>query len=119
MSLRPERRMYPRATLPLPLKLSRVAGTAEPIALTLRTKNISESGVCFLADRRIEPGTPIDLEVVREEALVNGRRVRMITVAHIVRVEVAAVPGWYKLAAAFDDLTYHRNNSVPPCYPPR
>lgn len=114
MGVRPERRIYSRAPLRLPLQLVRTAGRVEPVALTLVTKDISNSGVCFLAERRIEPGTPIDLEVVLVDPRLGRRRVRMITAAHIVRVEIAEVPGWYKLAAAFDDITYSRNNTVPP-----
>jgi hypothetical protein len=37
----------------------------------------------------------------------------MCTQAYIVRVEDAATPGWHGLAAAFDDITFIRDEPVP------
>src|ERR1700733_14383758 len=58
-----ERRRYPRASLCLPLRLVRGGEMTEPIPVTLVTRNISSSGVFFLAPRDLEPGTAIELEV--------------------------------------------------------
>src|ERR1700675_391384 len=58
-----ERRAYARAKLSLPLRLNRIAGQREQKQYTLRTTNISSSGVLFLYPQRIEPGTPLEIEV--------------------------------------------------------
>ena len=58
-----ERRSNPRASLSLPLRLTRVGDHLEPIPVTLVTRNISSSGVYFLAPRDFQPGTAIELEV--------------------------------------------------------
>src|SRR5580700_6927817 len=62
-----ERRRYPRACLCLPLRLTRVGEVAEPIPVALVTRNISSSGVYFLAPRELKPGTAIELEVALVE----------------------------------------------------
>ena len=109
-----ERRLYPRAALRLPLRLKRVAGQREPVPVTLVTKNISSSGVYFLCPRWIEPGTPIELEVGLVDRPLGRGSVRMTTAAHIVRVEPADTPGWHGVAATFDDITFQRDEQVPP-----
>lgn len=109
-----EKRAYPRAALGLPLRLKRVAGQAEPKPVNLLTKNISSSGVYFLCPLRIEPGTPIELEVALVERPLGQGSVRMATVARVVRVEPTDTPGWHGLAASFDDITFHRDEPVPP-----
>ena len=53
-----ERRRYPRASLSLPLRLTRIGDSVEPFPVTLVTRNISSSGVSFLAPRDIEPFLP-------------------------------------------------------------
>ncbi len=57
-SIRPpaERRAYSRAKLSLSLRVKRIAGQRENEAETLRTTNISSSGVLFLCPQLIEPG---------------------------------------------------------------
>ena len=110
----PEQRAYPRAALQLPLRLKRVAGQLEQVPVTLLTKNISSSGVYFLCPRWIETGTPIELEVGLVERPLGRGSVRMITVAHVVRIEPSDTPGWHGLAANFDDITFHRDESIPP-----
>src|SRR5271154_3195177 len=50
-----ERRRYPRASLCLPLRLTRIGDHVEPIPVTLVTRNISSSGVAFLAPRELKP----------------------------------------------------------------
>ena len=51
-----ERRRYPRASLCLPLRLTRVGETVEPIPVTLVTRNISSSGVYFWRRVTSNPG---------------------------------------------------------------
>ncbi len=111
-----ERRAYPRAALSLPLRLKRVAGQREPSAVTLLTKNISSSGIYFLCPRWIEAGTPIELEVALVDRPIGQGSVRMTTAAHVVRVEPTNTPGWHGLAATFDDITFQRDEPIPPRY---
>ncbi len=109
----PEQRKYPRATLKLPLKLRSVAGVAEPNAVTLVTRDISSTGVYFLCPRHIPPGTPIELEVALIERPLGRGNVVMGTLAHVERIEPAATPGWYGIAASFDDVEFDRDDVVP------
>jgi hypothetical protein len=114
-SVRPpeERRSYARAKLSLPLRVKRVAGQREPTGEPLRTTNISSSGVLFLCPQRIEPGTPVEIEVCLVDRPFGRGTVRMRTEAHIVRAEPASRPGWHALAATFDDITFQREEPLP------
>lgn len=114
-SVRPpeERRSYARAKLSLPLRVKRIAGQREQVEETLRTTNISSSGVLFLCPQRIEPGTPIEIEVCLVDRPFGRGTVRMRTEAHIVRAEPASRPGWHALAATFDDITFQREEPLP------
>ena len=107
-----DRRLYPRAALRLPLRLTRVAGQREVVPLTLLTRNLSSSGVYFLCPRWIEPGTPIELEVALVDRPFGQGSIQMATAAHIVRVEPTDTPGWHGLAASFDDITFRRDDLV-------
>ncbi|HEX2713176.1 MAG TPA: PilZ domain-containing protein [Candidatus Acidoferrales bacterium] len=111
-----ERRTYPRAALSLPLRLKRVGGQREPQPVSLLTKNISSSGVYFLCPRWIEPGTAIELEVGLVDRPLGRGSVRMTTAAHIVRVDPTDTPGWHGLAASFDDISFVRDEPIPPPY---
>lgn len=108
-----ERRAYTRAKLSLPLRLKRIAGQRETKAHTLRTTNISSSGVLFLYPHRIEPGTPLEIEVCLVDRPVGRGTVRMMTEAHVVRAEPASKPGWHALAVTFDDITFLRDEPMP------
>jgi hypothetical protein len=108
-----ERRRYPRASLCLPLRLIRVAEASEPIPITLVTRNISSSGIFFLAPRDLEPGTAVELEVALIERPLGQGRVQMCTAAHIVRAEDADTPGWRGYAASFDDFALERDDLIP------
>jgi hypothetical protein len=109
-----ERRFHPRAALQLPLRLTQVNQVEEPTPVTLLTKNISSSGVYFLAPKPIEPGTAIELEVGLVERPLGRGGVRMRTVAHIVRAEAACADGWHGMAARFDDIAFQRDEELPP-----
>ena len=113
-AMAPERRFHPRAALRLPLRLTGVDHVAEPVPITLLTKNISSSGVYFLAPKHIKPGTAIELEVGLVERPLGRGGVRMRTVAHVVRAEDAAEPGWHGMAARFDDIAFQRDEALPP-----
>ena len=108
-----ERRRYPRASLSLPLRLTKIAGVEEVIPVTLVTRNISSSGVYFLAPREIELGTAIELQVALIERPLGFGSVQMCTAAHIVRTEETDVPGWRAYAASFDDFALERDDRVP------
>jgi hypothetical protein len=108
-----ERRAYARAKLSLPLQVKRIAGQRERVTESLRTANISSSGVLFLFPQRIEPGTPIEIEVCLVDRPFGRGTVRMKTEAHIVRAETTSRPGWHMLAATFDDITFQREEPLP------
>ena len=108
-----ERRSYARAKLSLPMRVRRIAGQRELLRDPLRTTNISSSGVLFLCPQRIEPGTPIEIEVCLVDRPFGRGTVRMKTEAHIVRAEPASRAGWHFLAATFDDITFQREEPLP------
>ena len=108
-----ERRSSPRALLALPLRLTRVGNYTEPVPVTLVTRNISSSGVYFLAPRHFEPGTAIELEVALVERPLGMGTVQMCTAAHIVRAEESDMPGWCGYAATFDDFALSRDDVLP------
>lgn len=111
-----ERRRYPRAKLALPLMLTRVGNVPEPEPVALVTKNISSSGVFFLAPREIEPGTAIELEVALIERPLGFGNVQMCTAAHVVRREETDMPGMVGYAASFDDFALKRDDVIPMRY---
>jgi hypothetical protein len=111
-----ERRGNQRAYLSLPLRLTRVGGKVEPIPVVLVTRNISSSGVYFLAPCLLEPGTAIELEVALVERPLGQGSVQMCTAAHIVRAEDSDMPGWHGYAASFDDFAIRRDDVVPTRY---
>src|SRR5580704_173801 len=108
-----DRRRNPRASLSLPMRLTRIGEMTEPIPVTLVTRNISSSGIYFFAPRDIEPGTSIELEVALIDRPLGFGRVQMCTSAHIVRAEAADTPGWRGYAASFDDFAIERDDVLP------
>jgi hypothetical protein len=108
-----DRRRTPRACLCLPMRLVKIGDALEAVPVTLVTKNISSTGIYFLAPRVIEPGTAIELEVALVERPSGCGSVRLRTAAHIVRTEASAVPGWNGFAASFDDIDFQRDDKMP------
>lgn len=108
-----ERRGYPRASLSLPMRLTRIGDRVEPVPVTLVTRDISSSGIYFLAPREIEPGTAIELEVALVDRPLGHGRVQMCTAAHVIRAEDSDTPGWRGYAATFDDFALRRDDVVP------
>jgi PilZ domain-containing protein len=106
-----ERRNYTRARLSLPLRLERVAGQRHTHGYPLQTANISSSGLFFLSPLRIEAGTPIEVDVQLISQPLARATVHMNAVAHVVRAEAAEKVGWYGVAAAFDDISYRRDEN--------
>ena len=108
----PEQREYPRASLRLPLRLRGVNGRAEDFPITLVTRDISSSGVFFLCPRKLALDTPIELEVVLVSRPMGRGNVVIVSHARVTRVEPAAMPGWFGVAASFGDLEFGRDDQV-------
>jgi hypothetical protein len=108
-----ERRAYSRAKLSLALRVRRIAGQRENEIEPLHTTNISSSGVLFLCPQMIEPGTPVEIEISLVDRPLGRGSVKMLTEAHIVRADSASRTGWHLLAAAFDDITFKREEPMP------
>jgi hypothetical protein len=108
-----ERRRYPRAALSLPLRLMSIEGVADFAPVLLVTRNISSSGIFFLAQRSIALGTAIDLEVALVDRPMGSGRVQMRTAAHVVRIEECDMPGWCGYGARFDDFALQRDDIIP------
>ena len=109
----PEHREYPRATLNLPLRLRSAAGAPEDHPVTLVTRDISSTGVYFLCPKQLAAGTPIEIEIVLVSKPLGLGNVVMVTKAHVSRMEAVATPGWYGVAAAFDDVEFDRDDGLP------
>ena len=113
VGVHPEHRQYPRAKLKLPLRLRAVGGELEQYPITLVMRNISSTGVYFLCPKQLTVGTPVELEVVLVSKPLGRGSVVMSTMAHICRAEAAATPGWYGLAACFDDVQFDHDDDLP------
>jgi len=109
----PEQREYPRAALRLPLRLRSVDGINEDFPITLVTRDISSTGVFFLCPKRIDPNTPIELEIVLVNKPMGEGNVVVVTKARVKRIECAAMPGWFGIAASYDDVQFDRDDGIP------
>jgi PilZ domain len=108
-----ERRAYIRAKISLPIRVKRIAGQKWKRDDTLRTSNISSSGVLFTCPQRIEPGTPVEIEVCLVDRPLGRGSVHMVTEAHVVRTEASIRTDWHVLALSFDDITFQRDEPLP------
>jgi hypothetical protein len=113
VGVHPEHREYPRATLNLPLRLRSVDSRRENSPITLVTRDISSTGVYFLCPKELAAGTSIELEIVLVSKPLGRGNVVMVTMAHVRRMESAAMPGWYGVAASFDDVQFDRDDDLP------
>src|SRR5712692_3134357 len=113
VGVHPEHREYPRATLNLPLRLRGAGGVPEESPRTLVTRDISSTGVYFLCPRQLSAGLSIELEIVLVSKPLGLGNVVVATLAHVCRTEAAAMPGWYGIAAAFDDVEFDRDDRMP------
>src|SRR6266699_6902782 len=109
----PEHREYPRASLNLPLRLRSTGGVPEEFPVTLVTRNISSTGVYFLCPRQLAVGASIELEIVLVSKPLGLGNVVMETTARVCRIEAAAMPCWFGIAATFDDVQFDRDDGVP------
>jgi hypothetical protein len=112
-----EQRDRPRAALRLPLKLRSVSGIKEEFPVTLVTRDISSSGVYFLCPRVLAPGTEIELDIVLVSRPLGYGNVVVSSKALVRRSESANVPGWYGIAASFDDFAFDRDDQIPEWLP--
>jgi len=108
-----EQREYPRASLRLPLRLRSINGVAEEFPVTLVTRDISSTGVFFLCPKQIQVGSAVELEIVLIPRPMGRGSVVILTQARAQRVEPAATPGWYGIAASFDDVQFDRDDRIP------
>ena len=112
----PEHREYPRASLKLPLRLRSVGGVPEEFPITLVTRDISSTGVFFLCPKELAAGTSIELEIVLVRRPLGLGNVVMVTLAQVCRTEKADMPGWFGVAASFNDVQFDRDDSIPSRY---
>lgn len=108
-----EHRECPRASLKLPLKLRSAGGVAEQFPITLVTRDISSSGVFFLCPKTLTVGTEIELDIVLVSRPLGYGNVVVSSKARVCRVEAANMPGWYGIAAKFDDFGFDRDDRIP------
>lgn len=108
-----EQREYPRASLKLPLRLRSVDSVAEDFPVTLVTRDISSTGVFFLCPRQVAIGAVVELEIVLVSRPLGHGSVVIATRAQVSRVEPAAMPGWYGVAATFEEVHFDRDDRVP------
>jgi hypothetical protein len=113
VGVHPEQRQYPRAKLKLPLRLRAMGGVPEQYPITLVMRNISSTGIYFLSPKNVAAGTSIELEVILVSKPMGRGSVVMTSIAHICRSDVAAMPGWYGLAATFDDVYFDHDDDMP------
>jgi len=108
-----DQRECPRASLKLPLKLRSVAGVLEEFPVTLVTRDISSSGVFFLCPKTLAVDAEIELDIVLVSRPLGYGNVVVSSKARIRRVEPANMPGWFGIAASFDDFAFDRDDHIP------
>ena len=113
VGVHPEHREYPRATLRLPLRLRSVNDVQEKYPITLVTRDISSSGVFFLCPKALAAGTKIEIEIILVSRPMGRGNVVVATAARVKRLEPAATPSWFGVAALFEDVAFDRDDRVP------
>ncbi|HMD43244.1 MAG TPA: PilZ domain-containing protein [Candidatus Acidoferrum sp.] len=108
-----EQRECPRASLKLPLKLRSVAGILEQFPVSLVTRDISSSGVYFLCPKALLIGISIELDIVLISRPLGYGNVVVSSRAKVCRTEPANMPGWFGVAASFEDFAFDRDDNVP------
>jgi hypothetical protein len=99
--------------LKLPLRLRSVNHSLEDYPVTLVTRDISSTGVYFLCPRPLPVGASLEIDVVLVSKPMGHGNVVLSTRAHVQRYEPASMPGWYGIAASFDDVQFDRDDRVP------
>jgi PilZ domain len=108
-----EQRECPRASLRLPLKLRSIGGVLEGYPVTLVTRDISSSGVFFLCPKLLALETEIELDIVLVSRPLGYGNVVVSSKARVKRAEPANMPGWFGIAASFDDFAFDRDDHIP------
>jgi PilZ domain len=108
----PEHREYPRAALRLPLRLRAVNGLNEEFPITLVTRDISSTGVFFLSPKMLAMGASLELEIVLVSRPMGCGNVVVTSRAQVRRVEPAATPDWFGIAASYDDMQFGRDDGL-------
>jgi len=108
-----EQRECPRASLKLPLKLRSVSGALEQFPVSLVTRDISSSGVYFLCPKALVIGASIELDIVLVSRPLGYGNVVVSSRAKVRRTEPANMPGWFGVAASFDDFAFDRDDNIP------
>jgi hypothetical protein len=108
-----EHRECPRASLRLPLKLRSVAGALEQYPISLVTRDMSSSGVYFLCPKGLIVGTTVELDIVLVCRPLGYGNVVVSSRAKVCRIEPANMPGWFGVAASFDDFAFDRDDNIP------
>jgi hypothetical protein len=90
-----------------------VNSVPETFPITLVTRDISSTGVYFLCPKTIPLGAEIELEIILVSRPMGRGNVVAVSMARVNRIETAAMPGWYGVAANFDELAFDRDDSVP------
>jgi hypothetical protein len=109
----PEHREYPRASLQLPLRLRSTNQIREDFPITLVTRDISSTGVYFLCPKELAISAVVELEIVLVSRPMGLGNVVIVTTARVRRSEPAAMPGWYGIAASYDDVKFDRDDGMP------
>jgi len=89
----------------------------EEFPITLVTRDISSSGVYFLCPKPLAAGTAIELDIVLVSRPLGYGNVVVSSKAHVRRAEAANMPGWYGIAASFDDFAFDRDDQIPGWFP--
>ncbi len=111
-----EQRECPRASLRLPLKLRSVEGILEQFPITLVTRDMSSSGVFFLCPKALAAGSSIELDIVLVSRPLGYGNVVVSSKARVCRSEPANMPGWFGIAAKFEDFAFDRDDHIPGRY---
>jgi hypothetical protein len=69
--------------------------------------------VYFLCPRELPANAAIELQIVLVSRPMGQGNVVMASMAHVSRVQPAATPGWFGIAATFDDVQFGRDDCVP------
>src|ERR1700743_1262720 len=116
VGVHPEHREPPRSPPGPPLRLRSVNDVQEKFPITLVTRDISSSGVFFLCPKELAAGTRIEIEIILVSRPMGRGNVVVATAARVKRLEPAATPGWYGIAALFEDVVFDRDDRVPVRY---
>jgi len=69
--------------------------------------------VYFLCPRELPASAAIELQIVLVSRPMGQGNVVMVSLARVRRVQPAATPGWFGIAASFDDVQFDRDDCVP------